>query len=227
MAFDPERVSTVTFDSYSTLVDVDAVEAALAERVPDPEAVSTLWRERSLAYTFVANAIDAYQPFYAMNRDALEHALAAHGVDLPEAECEAILETYHDLDVFEDVRAGIERLHDGGYPCYVVSNGNPEMLDSMVDGAAIDDLLEDTVSADEIGTFKPDAALYRHAAARTGTPIEGIAHVSAGWFDVLGAIHAGMQGVWVDRKGRPWDAFGDEPTLVIEDFFELADALGV
>jgi 2-haloacid dehalogenase len=227
MAFDPERVSTVTFDSYSTIVDVDAVEAALAERVPDPEAVSTLWRERSLAYTFVANAIDAYQPFYAMNRDALEHALAAHGVDLPEAEREAILETYHDLDVFEDVRAGIERLHDGGYPCYVVSNGNPEMLDSMVDGAAIDDLLEDTVSADEIGTFKPDAALYRHAAARTGTPIEGIAHVSAGWFDVLGAIHAGMQGVWVDRKGRPWDAFGDEPTLVIEDFFELADALGV
>jgi 2-haloacid dehalogenase len=227
MAFDPERVSTVTFDSYSTIVDVDAVEAALAERVPDPEAVSTLWRERSLAYTFVANAIDAYQPFYAMNRDALEHALAAHGVDLPEAEREAILETYHDLDVFEDVRAGIERLHDGGYPCYVVSNGNPEMLDSMVDGAAIDDLLEDTVSADEIGTFKPDAALYRHAAARTGTPIGGIAHVSAGWFDILGAIHAGMQGVWVDRKGRPWDAFGDEPTLVIEDFFELADALGV
>jgi 2-haloacid dehalogenase len=227
MAFDPERVSTVTFDSYSTIVDVNAVEAALAERVPDPEAVSTLWRERSLAYTFVANVIDAYQPFYAMNRDALEHALAAHGVDLPEAEREAILETYHDLDVFEDVRAGIERLHDGGYPCYVVSNGNPEMLDSMVDGAAIDDLLEDTVSADEIGTFKPDAALYRHAAARTGTPIEGIAHVSAGWFDVLGAIHAGMQGVWVDRKGRPWDAFDDEPTLVIEDFFELADALGV
>ncbi|PSP89482.1 haloacid dehalogenase type II [Halobacteriales archaeon QS_4_69_34] len=227
MAFDPECVSTVTFDSYSTIVDVDAVEAALAERVPDPEAVSTLWRERSLAYTFVANAIDAYQPFYAMNRDALEHALAAHGVDLPEAEREAILETYHDLNVFEDVRAGIERLHDGGYPCYIVSNGNPEMLDSMVDGAAIDDLLEDTVSADEIGTFKPDAALYRHAAARTGTPIEEIAHVSAGWFDVLGAIHAGMQGVWVDRKGRPWDAFGDKPTLVIEDFFELADALGV
>jgi 2-haloacid dehalogenase len=102
-----------------------------------------------------------------------------------------------------------------------------EELHTVTPETAIDDLLEDTVSADEIGTFKPDAALYRHAAARTGTPIEEIAHVSAGWFDVLGAIHAGMQGVWVDRKGRPWDAFGDEPTLVIEDFFELADALGV
>jgi len=35
MPLDPDRVQTVTFDSYSTLVDVEAAEAALAERVPD------------------------------------------------------------------------------------------------------------------------------------------------------------------------------------------------
>ena len=227
MAFDPDRVSTITFDSYSTIVDVDAVEAALAAHVDDPEPVSLLWRARSLEYTFVANQTDAYQPFYEMNRDALEHALAAHGVDLTEDEREAILETYHDLDVFGDVRRGIERLREGGYDCYVVSNGNPAMLDSMVEGAAIGDLLEDTISADEIETFKPDPEIYRHAAGRTGTPIDGIAHVSAGWFDVQGAMHAGMQGVWADRKGSPWDPFDGEPDYTIETFHDLADELGV
>lgn len=55
MSFDPERVTTVTFDSYSTLVDVDAAESALEERVDEPEPVSKLWRSRSLEYTFVAN----------------------------------------------------------------------------------------------------------------------------------------------------------------------------
>ena len=227
MAFDPDRVSTITFDSYSTIVDVDAVEAALAAHVDDPEPVSRLWRARSLEYTFVANQTDAYQPFYEMNRDALEHALAAHGVDLAEDEREAILETYHDLDVFGDVRRGIERLREGGYDCYVVSNGNPAMLDSMVEGAAIGDLLENTISADEIETFKPDPEIYRHAAGRTGTPIDGIAHVSAGWFDVQGAMHAGMQGVWADRKGSPWDPFDGEPDYTIETFHDLADELGV
>jgi FMN phosphatase YigB (HAD superfamily) len=63
MPFDPDRVSTVTFDPYSTLVDAEAAEAALADRVADPEPVSRLWRSRSLAYAFVANAVDAYQPF--------------------------------------------------------------------------------------------------------------------------------------------------------------------
>ncbi|MFC6825041.1 haloacid dehalogenase type II [Halopelagius fulvigenes] len=225
--FDSERVSTVTFDSYSTLVDVDAAERALAARVDDPEPVSKLWRARSLEYTFVANQIDAYQPFYEMNRDALQYALDAHGVDITTDERDEILAVYHELEVFDDVRDGIERLREGGYDCYVVSNGNPEMLDSMVEHADIGDVIEDTVSAHEVRTFKPAAELYRHAAARTGTPIDEIAHVTAGWFDVMGARHAGMQGVWVDRKGSPWETFGGDPDLTVEGFFELADALGV
>jgi len=225
MEFDPDRVSTVTFDSYSTLVDVDAAEMALAERVADPQPVSKLWRARSLEYTFVANAIDAYQPFYEMNRDALQYALDVYGADITTEERDEILAVYHELDVFDDVRDGIERLRDGGYDCYVVSNGNPEMLESMVAHADIGDLLEDTISADEVRTFKPAAEIYRHAAARTGTPIDEIVHVTAGWFDVMGAKHAGMQAAWVDRKPMPWETFGHDPDLIIETFYELAETL--
>ncbi|MFB6131952.1 MAG: haloacid dehalogenase type II [Halanaeroarchaeum sp.] len=227
MPFDPDRVSTVTFDSYSTLVDVDAAEKALADRVENPEPVSKLWRARSLEYTFVANQIDAYQPFYEMNRDALQYALDAHDVGLSTEERDEILAVYHELDVFDDVRDGIERLRDGGYDCYVLSNGNPEMLSSMVEHAAIGDIIEDTISAHEVRTFKPNAEIYRHGAARTGTPIDAVAHVTAGWFDVVGANHAGMQSVWVDRKGSPWEPFDGEPDLTIETFFELAETLGV
>ncbi|SFS92826.1 haloacid dehalogenase type II [Halostagnicola kamekurae] len=226
MSFDPELVTTITFDSYSTLVDVDAAETALAERVDDPEPISKLWRARSLEYTFVANHVDAYQPFYEMNRDALQYALEAHGVDISADERDQILAVYHELDVFDDVRDGLERLRDAGYDCYVVSNGNPEMLESMVAHADIEAYIEATISADEVRTFKPDAELYRHAAARTGTPIDEIAHVTAGWFDVMGAQNAGMQGVWVDRKGTPWEPFDGEPALTVESFHELVEAVG-
>jgi 2-haloacid dehalogenase len=109
----------------------------------------------------------------------------------------------------------------------VLSNGNPEMLDSMVEHADIGDLVEDAISADEVETFKPAAELYRHGAARTGTPIGEIVHVTAGWFDVMGAAHAGMQTIRLDRKGAPWEPFDGEPDDTIESIHELADALGV
>ncbi len=227
MTLEPDAVTTVTFDSYSTLVDVDAVESALEAHaaVDDPAPISRTWRERSMQYTLVANHVDAYETFYELNRDALEYALAAHAVDIGEDEREEILSVYHDLEVFDDVRGSVERLRSAGYDCYVLSNGNPEMLESMVEGAEIGDLLEGTISAHELETFKPAPELYRHAAGRTGTPIGEIAHVSALWFDVQGAVHAGMQGVWLDRKGNPEEPFGPDPDAVVTGLEELADVL--
>lgn len=228
MALDTDRVETVTVDSYGTLVDPSAAEEALADRVTEPKPVSDLWRSRSLMYTMVGNAIDFYQPFYEMNRDALQYALDVHGVALDSEERDAILEVYHELDVFADVRDGISRLRDGGYPVYVVSNGNPEMLDSMVDHADIDDLIVDTISAEEIETFKPVPEIYRHAATRIGTPIDRIVHAAGPSFDVLGAMNAGMQSAWLNRNDEPWESFsGREPDVTIESFHDLADALGV
>jgi len=221
-----DTIRTVTFDSYSTLVDVEAVEAALADRVDKPGPVSRHWRSRSLLYTIVANEIDAYDSFYALNRAALEHALASHGIDMPAAEREEILAVYHELAVFDDVREGLTRLVNAGYEPYVVSNGTPEMLASMVEHAGIGELVADTISADEIGVYKPNVALYRHAAARTGTPIEATAHVSALFYDVLGASKAGMTGIWMDRGKGPWDQFAGAPDATVESIHDVADRLG-
>jgi 2-haloacid dehalogenase len=227
MSLDADRIETITVDSYGTLVDPSAAEKRLADRVDDPEPVSNLWRMQSIAYTMIANHTDAYQPFYEMNRDALQYALDTHGVDLSAEERDEILEVYHELDVFDDVRDGIERLREGGYPVYVVSNGNPEMLSSMVDHADIDDLVEETISAHEIETFKPDAGIYEHAADRADTPIENLVHVAGPAFDIQGAIHAGMQGAWLNRYDDPWGRFDGEPDVEIHSFHDLAAELGV
>lgn len=226
MAFEQDRVQTITVDSYGTLVDTDAAEKALAARVKDPRPISQLWRVRSLIYTMVGNYIEQYQPFYEINRAALQYALDVHGVDLSEEERNEILSVYHELDVFPDVRGGLRRLRNQGYPVYVLSNGNPEMLDSMVQHAEIHDVVEDKISVHEIQTFKPHPSVYRHAAERTDTPIQKIVHVAGPGFDVQGAMHSGMQGAWINRAGQPWEAFGPEPDLEIESFYDLADKLG-
>jgi 2-haloacid dehalogenase len=227
MSLDTDRVETVTVDSYGTLVDPRAADRALAERVEDPEPVSRLWRSRSLAYTMVGNVVDAYQPFYEMNRDALEFALAVHGVDLPPGEVDEVLSVYLDLDAFDDVRPGIERLRDAGYAVWVVSNGDPRMLAAMVESAGLEGLVAGTVSADEVRTFKPHPRIYRHAAARTGTPVDRLLHAAGPAFDVLGAKHAGAQAAWVDRYGEPWESFaGVDPDATVGGLGALADALG-
>lgn len=225
MSFDPSAVDTITVDSYGTLVDPGSVERALEAHLDAVRPVSNQWRSRSIMYTMVANFVDEYQTFYEMNRDALRFALEHHGVELSAETVEEILSTYYDLDPFDDVRGGLETLTDAGYDVYVLSNGNPEMLESMVESAAIDHVIADTISVHEIRTFKPDAEVYRHAAARTGTPLESMAHVAGPTFDVRGAMHAGMQGVWLNRDDGPWDPSAAAPDLIVETFADLATEL--
>ncbi|MFB6170568.1 MAG: haloacid dehalogenase type II [Haloarculaceae archaeon] len=225
MALDTDRVTTVTFDSYSTLVDVNSSARVLEGLVDDPDAVARTWRAKALSYSAVADDLDAYDTYFEMHRLGLQYALEAEGVEATPGRLDDLMGAYHDLDPFADVREGLERLVELGYEPWILSNGDPAMLDSLVASIDAGDLLAGTISADEIRTFKPDANLYRHAAGRTGTPIDEVLHVAAAAIDVKGAIHAGMQGGWLHRTDDPWDPLGPEPDVVVETVPELADLL--
>jgi 2-haloacid dehalogenase len=227
MSFDPDRVETIAFDSYGTLVDVTTVEEPLSDYVDDPSAVAKLWRNRSLGYAMVGNHIEEYHSFFDLIDHALDYALDTRGIDLGEDERDELLSTYHDLDVFGDVHEGMDRLREAGYDLYIISNGNREMLDSLLDFADLGDRIERTFSADEVERFKPAVEPYQHAADEVGTPIERVTFVGAGWWDVPGAIHAGMQGIWINRQNTIWGPYETQPDLTIETFHDLADELGV
>lgn len=223
MTFQPADVETITVDSYGTLVDPSAADRAVAEYTDDPDPLLAHWRAKYLSYVMIANSVDDYHPFNELIGAALEQALGSFDIETTAAEREEILSVYDELDPFEDVRSGLARLAVR-YDVYVLSMGTPEMLEGMVKHADIAEYVEDTISVHEIRRFKPDAEVYRHGAARTGTPIEEIAHVAGPAFDVRGAMAAGMQGVWVDRTGDPWDPWFPDPDLAVDGFDELVEA---
>lgn len=228
-----EDIEAVTVDSYTTLVDVGSQVDVLEEYVPDledGERVSQLWRSQYIQYSMVANDIGEYRPFWELIGLGLEYALEANGYDVPADVRDRIRrEIYEDrISVFEDVTDGIGRIVGAGYDVYVLSNGNPEMLRHLVEAAGLGNLVSDTISADEIKTYKPDSAIYRHAATRIGTPIEEILHVSGGSMrDVWGAKHAGMQTGWLARpeQSLPREHLGRDPDVVLETLYDLADRL--
>ncbi|WP_266083322.1 HAD family hydrolase [Haladaptatus caseinilyticus] len=226
-SFDAARVETVLVDSYSTLVDMRSLEDALAEYTEKAREAATIWFQRSKIYGITATQFDEFRPCREKYRHSLNYALQSVGASVSPTDQEDILTALDRLTVFDDVRTGLKRLTDHGYEVYVLSNGGLDMLATLIDHAEIDDIISETVSASEIGLYKPDQRLYRHAAVRTETPITGLAHVTASWNDVHGAMQSGMQGVWLNRRGTEWEAFLDEPHLTVESFHEFGDILNV
>lgn len=225
MTLDSDRIETVTFDSFSTLVDVDSTATAVEEHVDDPVSFAREWHARAANYGMIANYVDAYETYYDLHRDALEYLLAARDVAVSDDELDEMNTVYHEMEPFDDVRSGMERLREAGHELGIISNGDPPMLDSLVRVTDIDDLLSATVSADEIERHKPAVELYEHAADRLGVDPDAVAHVSNGQSDVQGAMHAGMCGVWLNRQDAPPEPFGPDPDLAVESIHELADRL--
>jgi len=225
MALDPDRIETVTFDSFSTLVDVDSTAAAVEGYVDDPVSFAREWHARAATYGAVGNQIDAYETYYDLHRDALSYLLAREGVEVGRDELAEMTSVYHEMEPFDDVRDGMERLEEAGYDLGVVSNGDPGMLDSLVEVTGVGDLLSAVVSADEIERHKPAVELYDRAADCLGVDPGAVAHVSNGQFDVQGAVHAGMTGVWLNRQDAPPEPFGPDPDLAVESVDALVERL--
>lgn len=220
MPFESQRVETVLVDSYSTLVDELSTQRAFEDYTDSPKEAARIWDSRSTMYGLVGTQFEEFPTCREKYECALDYTIRTLEMDVTDEERDELLQEIDQMDVFDDV-SSIENLVDSGYEVYVLSNGDPDMLDALVSHAGIEDVVSDTISAADIGLYKPDRRLYRHAAAKADTAVSEIAHVTSAWHDVLGAMRTGMQGVWLNRSDDLWEGILGEPTLEVSSFTEF------
>jgi 2-haloacid dehalogenase len=215
--------TTLAFDVYGTLIDTHGVVAALEKhvggRAPD---FSRAWREKQLEYSFRRGLMEKYENFAVCTSDALDYTTAAFKVALSRKDKEELMGVYKVLPAFADVKEGLARAKQAGFRMFAFSNGSAEMVETLLRHAGIRDDFIDVVSVDEIRSFKPDPATYRHFLKRAGASGADAWLVSSNPFDVIGAISAGMRAAWIKRSPEAvFDPWGIEPTLTAGGLTDL------
>jgi len=219
------------YDMYGTLCETSSVTDRLGEVLGVTTdlvaAIDRLWRRKQLQYSYHRGQMDGYEPFWEVTADALEYALAFYEVETGEATRERILDAYEHLDPVPGALAALEAFAEADYTQVVLSNGNPEMLETLAANAGLRPSLDDVVSAHEVRTFKPAPAVYQNAAERLDRPIDHCCLVSSNAWDVAGAENAGMATAWVNRHREPPERLGERAGLEVSSLDALPAALGV
>jgi 2-haloacid dehalogenase len=218
------QVQGLLFDAYGTLFDVHSVVEAGRAVTSDPEALSALWRQKQLEYTWLRSLMGRYEDFWTITESALAFACRRLGLRVSAAERQRLMDAYLALVPFPEVREVLARL--AGLPCAILSNGAPRMLEAVVGHSRLAEHLRAVISVDEVRTFKPHPAVYALGPARLGLPREAIGFVSSNGWDVAGGKAFGFQVIWVNRQGAPLEELGVTPDLEVRDLQELAQALG-
>jgi 2-haloacid dehalogenase len=201
------KVRVAVFDAYGTLLDVHSAMARHAQRLGAAwQGLSQEWRNKQLEYSWVRSLADQHRDFSALTDAALAFVAARHGI-ADTALLEDLRQAYRALDAYAEAPGVLQALRERGIPCAILSNGEPAMLAAGVAAAGIAALLDDVLSVEAAGVFKPDPRVYRLATDRFGVPASEMAFLSSNPWDAFGARTAGFQVFWVNRAGQP-DEYG-------------------
>ncbi len=215
------------FDAYGTLFDVHSAVRRGGQALGDKAtAVSELWRQKQLEYTWLRSLMAAHVDFWQVTSDGLDFALSASGVK-DQALHDKLMGLYLTLDAYEEVKSTLETLKQAGLKTAILSNGNPEMLEAAVQSAGLKDLIDANLSIEDIGIYKPDARVYQLAVDRLGIEKNEICFLSSNGWDAKGAAHFGFNVAWINRFNKEADRIPGDLAAVIHRLDELPPLLGL
>ena len=103
----------------------------------------------------------------------------------------------------EDAREALAEVRRAGWSIAVVTNGNRRTQPAKVASAGIEDLVDAVVISSHEGFAKPDPRIFRLAAQRAGTSLEGAWVIGDDLRqEIAGAARLGLRSVWVNPLGR-------------------------
>ena len=214
-------IRACVFDAYGTVFDF-ASAAARCSDIPEDRraALTTLWRDKQLQYTWLRTLQGRYVDFWQVTSDALDFALDSLAIQRPGLR-ETLLELYRTLAAFPEVRDVLVSLRASGFATAILSNGSPAMLNSAVSVAGLDGLFNTVLSADAVGAFKTHPKVYQYALDQLGVPASAVSFQSSNAWDAHAASDFGMRVVWCNRYGQKRERLPGSPDYEIRTLAEL------
>jgi 2-haloacid dehalogenase len=214
----------IVFDLYGTLYDVHSVARACEQAFPGKgTAISQLWRQKQLEYTWLRSLMERYVNFETATDDALRFTCAAFGLALDDDTARVLSDQYLRLDPHPEMPETLQRLKDAGLPLAIISNGSHKSIAQVVSNSGMGWAFDELISVEDVQVFKPHPKVYELCERRMGQSREHILFVSSNGWDASAASLFGFPVCWVNRNLGPFDVLGATPTVVTEDLAAMAD----
>lgn len=216
-------ITTVVFDAYGTLFDVAAAARQAADEPAFPSLktrwmdVANHWRSKQLQYSWLRAVTGAHTDFWEVTQNGLDWALEATGLDGDTALRQRLLDLYWELQAYSEVPAMLANLKAVGLNTAILSNGSPAMLDGAVNSAGLGDVLDDVLSVESVGIFKPDWRVYDLVGERFSSTNSEVLFVSSNGWDAAAATGYGFVTAWANRANEPVDRLPWKPDHVVSD----------
>jgi len=226
---DRKRFTHLTFDCYGTLVDWEAGILAAVRQVLTRHGL-TAEDDRILdLYATIEAREEAgdYKPYADVLRQVVAGTGAAFGFTPTGLDLDTLPASVGSWVPFPDTVAALARLATR-YRLGILSNIDDTLFAQTARQIKV--TLDPVVTAQQVGSYKPDPANFRYLLQQLGIPTRQLLHVAQSiTHDHIPARELGISTAWINRRGGQIGvssiAPGLRPSEEFPDLSSLADFL--
>jgi len=216
------KPKAILFDAYGTLFDVNSAAEKSKNKIGDKwEAFANYWRTTQLEYTWLRSLMHRHKDFWQITEDSLDKSMKVFNIN-KDMKTE-LLNLYKKLSPFSEVKETLENLKKKEMKLSILSNGTPELLNTLVVSNKLETIFDDIFSIEEVRIYKPDFKVYDLPVNKYKIKPNEIIFLSANTWDVSGGGNYGYNSVWVNRNNTVFDNLDYKPFKEIKSLQQLLD----
>lgn len=224
------RIKAISLDLDDTLWPIwPVIERAemqlhefLSEHAPATALKFPVPAMRHLREQIAQSHPELAHDYTAQRKLSLGHALHLSGESstLIEPAFSAFYRARNDVDLYADCLPALARL-SARYPLIALTNGNADL-----EQTGIARFFTGCISAKQVGSAKPHAAIFEAARRHLDCDADAILHIGDDpWLDIEGAQAAGFRSAWINRTQVRWPEELKRADINVIDLNQLADIL--
>lgn len=212
----------LTFDCYGTLIDWRAgIEASLLAAVGDLGI-----RGQALLNAYVV-AEKQQESSYKKYREVLRRTVLSMsgqlGVEVTDQAARMFAGSVPTWPAYPDTAKFLIEMGKKGYKRYILSNVDTDLLRDTISNHGLE--VEGFVTAEEVGSYKPNPGHWLRFMKKTGARKEEVLHVAQSiYHDIVPTNELGIASAWVNRYNEPMPQ-GPHPLFVSDNLAHLAESL--
>ena len=218
--FDPERITTLTFDCYGTLIDweagaIRALRPLLARHgaAPSDDEIIAVFQDLDGAL-----CQPPYRTYRAVLAGVVEGFGRHFGFPVTPADRDVLASSIPSWTPFPDTVQALRAL-GARYRLAIISNIDDDLF--AASARQLEAPFDAVVTAGQSRCYKPQPAIFEDALRRLAEAPGAVAHVAEGVTEIAPARRLGCATVWVRRNGRSARLLTETPDLEVPDLRSL------
>ncbi|WP_279579513.1 HAD-IA family hydrolase [Fodinicola feengrottensis] len=173
----------VTFDNYGTLTDWEGGAAQflyqLALRNGDAELVPGVQLQREFERIQFDILGSGYRTYKQVLAQALAEVCEQHGWAYDDTLGRDLANAMRSWPSFMDTYPALTRAKAAGMKLAILSNTDRDIISHSIRQHRV--AFDFVITAEDVGTYKPDVAFFSYALERIGVPADRVLHVAFGF----------------------------------------------